>query len=561
MPASLKRKPPLANAIKQPNDKVFAGGSATFNEAAPYNPAPAAPGQSPADMEKQRAKLEMEMKRSTQGSDRQKAFADKLASQRTAIQTAKTAAGQPLTHAQGVTGQQMVDTLGKRAETTKQPSQDYSRYQRLSPGVYRAPDGSLYNPPGGVLPKGSPAAQKPIAKRPGTTQPQGAEPDQQVGIPRGEIPQRIDNGGVVPPGQNQAQPPPGNQQPPSGNPQQPPGSPNQANNPNFPSGQNPGSQYGVTPSLPGYNWQDGSFNGGANPQSQQAPGQARGMPGAPAVPSQGQSPESMLGGIYNQATGGTINSFDTAANRLRERLDSSSQAALDQNATRNVGRGFGNSGAVDQGIYQINQGSQQAYTNGLNDLSNAFETQRQEGLKTGLGAANGAANFTGQKNALQQLDQSQTRGLNNSNYQQFQDLFTGLLNNREGRGSAEKISGNELANRLAMQQGDQTFQGGQNDLNRSLQENLARMGFQFQGQEGNANRKSQEGIYKDSNNSTDWRSALGQLFNNTGGSGSSSGGMDLSKILSGSSGSSFRPSTGAGMGGEVPFYGPSEYSR
>ena len=52
-----------------------------------------------------------------------------------------------------------------------------------------------------------------------------------------------------------------------------------------------------------------------------------------------------LASLCDQATGGTINAYNTAANRLRERLDSSTQGQADQTTNRNLGRGFANSGA------------------------------------------------------------------------------------------------------------------------------------------------------------------------------------------------------------------------
>jgi hypothetical protein len=176
--------------------------------------------------------------------------------------------------------------------------------------------------------------------------------------------------------------------------------------------------------------------------------------------------------VYDGATGGTINQFNKAANRLRERLDSSAQGAQQQATSRNLGRGMGNSGAQEADSFRINQASQNAYASGLSDLENNFENQRQQGLQTALGAASQNRMGNEARNQLGQLDLSQLRSLGNSNYQfgssqdqqnrQFMDsrLFD-LINSREGRGSQER-----------MNSANNTFQGQQNAAQRSLQEQL-----------------------------------------------------------------------------------------
>ena len=84
--------------------------------------------------------------------------------------------------------------------------------------------------------------------------------------------------------------------------------------------------------------------------------------------------------IFNRATTGSINSFDTAANRLRERLSSAAQGQREAASSANLSRGFGASGINDRAISRVNEAELGSYAQGLSDLANQFETQRLSGL-------------------------------------------------------------------------------------------------------------------------------------------------------------------------------------
>ena len=60
-----------------------------------------------------------------------------------------------------------------------------------------------------------------------------------------------------------------------------------------------------------------------------------------------------------------------------------------------------------QDQFRIAQGGQNSYAQGLNDLSNMFESQRQQDLQTGLGAANSIREGNENRNSLMQNDFSQ----------------------------------------------------------------------------------------------------------------------------------------------------------
>lgn len=133
--------------------------------------------------------------------------------------------------------------------------------------------------------------------------------------------------------------------------------------------------------------------------------------------------------VFDAATGGTINSYNNAANRLRERLDASAQGQMDSAQNRMLSRGFGNSGLNDAQQQQIQSNNQNAYAQGLDTLENNFEGQRQQGLQTASGIAN--------------------QDMQNRNFMDA-TLF-GLINNREQRGSNQAIAGmnNQTATNIA----------------------------------------------------------------------------------------------------------------
>lgn len=115
---------------------------------------------------------------------------------------------------------------------------------------------------------------------------------------------------------------------------------------------------------------------------------------APTVNVGAYNPEPAMGmykDIFDRATTGSINSFDTAANRLRERLDSASVGQYDTARNANLSRGFGASGINDKSMNDVGNNFMFNYSQGLNDLSNQFETQRLTGLGIGNQSAQGVA--------------------------------------------------------------------------------------------------------------------------------------------------------------------------
>lgn len=410
-----------------------------------------------ADLASQRKRLEAEIARSRPGSARAKEFDAKLQAVRGQVQAQRRAAGKPL----------------KRAPinpvATIQPTQNPAPPQ-MSPG--------LQAPPKGVVGDNF---------KLGTTDERLAE---QLNRAQSEIQRR---GGVAPNNTARLEAIKAEQARRAGG--MPPGAQTPAMSPPLTAGPGVGNPATGQPNTP----QTGGPLTPAQPPGMQPPSSFN-----PNMPS---NPEGMAGNIYNQATGGTISQFDTAANRLRERLDVQAQGMKDQATSRNVGRGFGVSGAQDADMYNVNQGQQQAYGQGLVDLSDKFEGYRQQGLQTGLGATNSIM----------------------QNRQFGDQLSTGLLNNREGRASAEKISGNELASRERLQREGFKFEGSENDANRQLQELLGQLGEQ----------------------GSNWRASLSSLFNIPGLFSGGSGGLDLSG--NSSSGSSSSTNFGYNLGSNLGF--------
>lgn len=120
--------------------------------------------------------------------------------------------------------------------------------------------------------------------------------------------------------------------------------------------------------------------------------------------------EGDLRGIINAAMGST-RSFDTAANRLRERVDAAGQS---QKASATQGmRGLAGSGMGRTRMDQIDQNSLFSYGQGLADLESEFEGHRLQGLNTALGAANSLQGWSQFANELGQRDLSQIRDLSN----------------------------------------------------------------------------------------------------------------------------------------------------
>lgn len=117
--------------------------------------------------------------------------------------------------------------------------------------------------------------------------------------------------------------------------------------------------------------------------------------------------------ISDQATNGVTNSFNTSANRLRERLSAATQGQAQSQQNADLSRGFGNSGIASANQQRIQSSGQQNYAQGLDTLSNQFEQNRLQGL----GIANQSAN------GLSQNENAQGGSLYN------------LVNNREQRQS------------------------------------------------------------------------------------------------------------------------------
>lgn len=162
--------------------------------------------------------------------------------------------------------------------------------------------------------------------------------------------------------------------------------------------------------------------------------------------------------IEGAATGGTINSYNTAANRLRERLDASTQGQANTAQNRSLSRGIGNSGINDAEQANIQSAGQQNYAQGLNDLSDKFETQRQAGLQTALGAANGASQ--------------------NNNF--VDNQLVGLINSNANRSNTIDLANLNNSAAQSRQNSQNAFQGTQNSNSNSLQSSLAQLGYQNQ---------------------------------------------------------------------------------
>lgn len=155
----------------------------------------------------------------------------------------------------------------------------------------------------------------------------------------------------------------------------------------------------------------------------------------------------MVNDLYNRATNGSTQAFNTSANRLRERLDSASMGAQDAATNRRLSTGFGNSGLQKQDQYNIQAGTQNAYAQGLNDLSNQFEQNRL----TGLGIAGQAANTAAGAE------------------QSYNQLLANLLNAREGRTNQNQLFDKQADLSKYLQTDSQNWQGEQGDISRQNQ--------------------------------------------------------------------------------------------
>ena len=121
-------------------------------------------------------------------------------------------------------------------------------------------------------------------------------------------------------------------------------------------------------------------------------------------------------GVANSAAGGTIQNFNRAAGRLRERIEGMAGGARQQSQDSFLGRGFGNSGAAQMAQRGIGRDAMSAYGQGLVDLENNFEGHRQQGLQTALNSFLGLQQNEQSMNALNQLESSQNKSALNEIY-------------------------------------------------------------------------------------------------------------------------------------------------
>jgi hypothetical protein len=94
--------------------------------------------------------------------------------------------------------------------------------------------------------------------------------------------------------------------------------------------------------------------------------------------------------IFNRSTGGSIQSFDRAQNRLRERTRQASDVGRQQAIEQGLGGGRGAfQGALQNRLGQIESGRLGALSEGQVGLESQFEDARLRGLQTALGASQG----------------------------------------------------------------------------------------------------------------------------------------------------------------------------
>lgn len=134
---------------------------------------------------------------------------------------------------------------------------------------------------------------------------------------------------------------------------------------------------------------------------------------------------SQLNNLIGSATGGTINEYNTAANRLRERTDAATRAAQNQFTNQRLSQGFGASGFTQRGLGNLAMQGAGNYAQGLASLANDFEGQRQQGIQSAVGVGNSLSNLLGtQVNAGTQLANTAA----NINSQNFLGKLSSLSN-------------------------------------------------------------------------------------------------------------------------------------
>lgn len=121
--------------------------------------------------------------------------------------------------------------------------------------------------------------------------------------------------------------------------------------------------------------------------------------------------------IGSQATGGTLQNFNRAANRLRERIDAQGQSQSADATNSFLGRGLGGDGLLAGALGNIRRDSGDAFAQGLVGLESGFEGFRQQGLQTALGAQQGISNLFGLGEELRQKDTESYNSLTNDAFQ------------------------------------------------------------------------------------------------------------------------------------------------
>lgn len=188
------------------------------------------------------------------------------------------------------------------------------------------------------------------------------------------------------------------------------------------------------------------FTGGGLPPDMsgggQTPAGGGGGYGGPGAPNPAPLP-GMKSAQLPGAAAGVMTSFNTAANRLRERIDSSTQGDINAATRFNLGRGFGNSGLQNRAVQQAQASGRYAYGQGLSDMSSKFEDQRMRGVESDR---------------------------QNANFQD-QTLYN-MINNREGRQSDWNIANLDADTKTKLAKMGFNFTGGQNDQQRDLERML-----------------------------------------------------------------------------------------
>ena len=150
------------------------------------------------------------------------------------------------------------------------------------------------------------------------------------------------------------------------------------------------TDYNLTNGLPSLNL--GNFQYGQGPNMGQFGGSGLGQ----------------LNNLYQSATQGTLQSYDTAANRLRERLNASGKASMEGLKQRGLSSGLGATGMLSNQMMQQDLNNQFAYGQGLSQLADQFEGRRLQGL----GIAKDAADTTTSAQLQDFLTRRQEEGLN-----------------------------------------------------------------------------------------------------------------------------------------------------